>query len=142
MSDLSDIYAGMKHTLETANPALRVYTEPPDGVLEYPCLLLEPSLDINYDIAMGGNSIEATIRATVYVHSASSKAAFQEVQKYISPTGTESIRAGLLSDPTLNGAVGDSRLLPNVQVTRDRDDNGHFWEVSARFQIRVLESIA
>jgi hypothetical protein len=142
LSDLSDIFAGVKSVLEARNSKLRVYTEPPSGALQYPCLVMEQDITIDYDVALSGNSWDVRLPATLYVRHGKPEVAWQEIQKYVSPTGTESIKAGVESDNTLNSAVDDSELEGLVVVQRDIDDENRFWTFSARFVIHALETIA
>lgn len=140
MSTLSDITAGIKTALEAANPKLRCYTEPPPSPIDYSkgaALVLEPTFLVEYDIAMGGDDIRVTIPATLRFYSASEAEGWQELQKYLSPVGTESIRRGINTDPTLGAKADTAWVASQVEVTRNRDNNDSFWEFSSQFQIVV-----
>ena len=142
MSNLSDIRDGLKTVLEAHNSKLRVYIYEPDGgVLEKPALLLGfDELDY-HEMAIGGNAIQQDLRATLYLIGGNSLQMEAELDKYRSPTGAESIKAGIATDSTLGGAVDTTALRRSDDVQRNRDGQGP-WEYSCVFHFDIIKSIA
>lgn len=149
MSDFSDISAGVKVVLETANPALRVYTEPPPSILEYPCIIVEPVIEsVRYGLDLADNTWAFTMPLTLTLRHGSAQEGWQELKKYLSPTGTESIFAGIATDATLNNTV-DFAILgplggegdPVRNVGRDPEDDGGQQVYGATFLLTVCETL-
>ena len=139
VSDLSDVRDGIKTVVEAAISGLRVYTYPEDGVLEYPCLVLEPTGDLDYYVTLDGGTLKEIITATLYLQHGTSSEGWAEVDKYRSFSAAESIKAAVETDATLNAKVDDSDVLSSSEVTRGRDDSDQFWVFSTQFKILVLK---
>jgi len=141
MSDLSDIRDGLKSILETANPGITVYTYPPDeGVQSKPALVIEHDPIEYHNLDLSGNSLRFNVHATLYLFGANSREVWNEMDKYRSPTGTESIKRGLRTDDTLGSKVDVTTLISSGQVERDRDGMGP-WEYSCQFTFGIIKSI-
>lgn len=144
MSDLQDITAGIKTVLEAANDALRVYTEPPPSPMQYPALVVEPRIqDVDYDLTLGDNTWSFVVPLTLTVIHGQANEGWNELKKYLSPTGTESIKAGIRTDTTLNGAVDESIITGVVaeSIGRDPDGEGGKFLFGAQFLLRVWETV-
>ena len=142
MSDLSEIRDGLKTVLETHNSKLRVYLYEPDGgVTQRPGLVLGFSELEYHEMAMGGNAIQQDLRATLYLTGGNSVEMEAELDKYRSPTGAESIKAGITTDPTLNSKADTSKVVRSDDVQRNRDGMGP-WEYSCVFHFDIIKSIA
>ena len=140
MSDLSDIRDGFKTVLEAANSKLRVYTYAPDGgVQEKPGLVLEHDTIEYHQVSMSGDSLDIELHATLYLTGASSEEMWAEIDKYRSPTGTESVKRGLRTDDTLDSKVDVAVLISSGQVQRNRDEMGP-WEFSCQFTFGITQS--
>ena len=62
---------------------------------------------------------------------------------YRSPTGTESLRAAVKSDDTLNGSVTWAEVVRSGQAQRGADQGQEkFWEFSSQFEIDIIKNIA
>jgi hypothetical protein len=141
MSDLSDIRDGFA-TVVGAISGLRVYAYEPDGVREYPCIVVEPIEDMSYQEGAGDRiETDFELASTLYVQSHSSAAGWQELDKYRSPTGSESVIAKIRGDRTLDGSCDFAWLTGVGAGERDRDDNDRFWEFSCQFRCRVSKAI-
>lgn len=122
-----------------------MYAYPPDSpeLLEGPaCLVLEATPDLDYDQAIQGNSLIFDLEATLYLLIMDGPEGWEYLDKYRSPTGTESIRAGIESDRTLDGQADDAYVSETDDVTRDRDSDDAWWRFSAKFTIRIIKTIA
>ena len=141
MSTLSDIRNGVNTVLEAANPNLHVYPYEPGAPMEYPALVLEPTEDINYNLAAGGNSFRLDLVATLHLRHAGNDVGWAEMDKYRSPTGAESIKAGVATDPTLNGSVDTAHVALSDKAARNNRESA-YWQFSARFVITALVTAA
>ena len=144
MSALSDIRDGLRTVLEAHNSKLRVYVYEPDGgVTQRPGLVLGFSELEYHEMAMGGNAIQQDLRATLYLTGGNSLEMEAELDKYRSPTGTESLRAAVDSDDTLNGSVTYAEVVRSGQAQRGADGGQEkFWEFSSQFEIDIIKNIA
>jgi hypothetical protein len=132
----------VKVVLEAANGKLTVYTEPPPHPLKYPCVVLEPTLEgVDYDLDMGDNAWSFVMPLTLTVRSGQANEGWRELMKYLSPTGTESIKAGIRTDTTLNAAVDDSIIEGVRNIGRDPQSEDAVQLFGATFLLRVYESI-
>ena len=141
MSDLSDIFTGIKTTLEAANASLTVYTSPPASINTSPAMVLEPTVTVDYNVDFGQGTWAIDIPCTLYVVHGDPGVAWSELHKFLSPTGTESIVGGVRTDTTLGGSVDTAFVSDNLQVTRDLDTDGSFMRYAARFNLRVWETL-
>jgi hypothetical protein len=142
VSSLSDIRDGIKTVLEAANSKLRVYIYPPDeGVQQKPAMVLEHD-DINYhELAIGGNSLTLELQGTLYLQGAQSQELWAELDKYRSPTGTESIKRGIRTDDTLSSKADVAVVVSSSDVQRNRDGTGP-WQYSCQFTFEITKSIS
>ena len=140
MSDLSDIRDGLKTVLEAANSKLRVYPRPPDeGVQNKPGLVLRHGPIDYHEMAMGGDSLRFDLKAVLYLYGANSDEMWNEIDKYRSPTGTESIKRGLNTDDTLNGKADVAVLVSSDEGEVNRDGTG-IWEYSCMLTFSIIQS--
>ena len=144
MSDLSDIRNGLKTVVEAAINDFVVYPYEPDSPLEYPCLVVHPSEDLDYEVgATGANDVRFRLQATLYIFIADSVELETEMDKYRSPTGAQSLRAAVKTDDTLNGSVTWAQVVRSGQAQRGADPGQEkFWEFSSQFEITIIKNIA
>ncbi len=142
MSDLSDIRDGIQTVLQAAITDLRVQPYPEEGIRDYPCLILEPTNDIDYHLTLGDTTknFQGFIIGTLYVTHGDDNDGWREVDNYRSPTGTKSIKTGIRTDITLGGAVDHCWVRINNQTVKDRDNTGAINEFSTRFQFWFVKS--
>lgn len=138
MSTLSDVRTGIKTRLETI-AGLRVYDYPQEDLLEYPCVVLEVTGPISYDLTLGGDGFRSVIVATLFVQRGTDKEGWEELDEFRSPTGAKSIKAAIRGDRTLGGKVDTSDVRLSDQVTRDRNAKGLHLEFSSRFNIEFVK---
>ena len=107
MGAIGDAKSGLVTRLQTIS-GLRVYGQPPESINELPAVvLLTP--DLEYGATFSGNTLRHQLRALLLLgHPASSTEGWDELDNYLSPTGTKSIRAAVEGDRTLNGKVDDA----------------------------------
>ena len=143
MSGLSDIRNGLKTVVEAAISGFVVYPYEPDGALEYPCLVVHPTEDLDYQVgAIGANDVRFRLLGTLYIYIQDTVELETEMDKYRSPTGTESLRAAVKTDDTLNASVTYAEVVRSGQAQRGADDGPKFWELSSQFEIDIIKNIA
>jgi hypothetical protein len=140
MSILSDIREGFQAVVEGIT-GLRVYAYEPDGALQYPCLVVEPTEEMPYALMIQTNNIRFDLIATLYIHLQNSADGWKELDEYRSPTGTKSIRAKVKTGETLNGKVTYAEVVHSGEASRNRDGNDKFWEFSCQFRVDVIKNI-
>jgi hypothetical protein len=69
-----------------------------------------PAGEIVYDLAMGRGLDRVPFTVQVFVSLASEIGGQTNLDEYIEPSGTRSVKAALESDPTLGGAAEDMRV--------------------------------
>ena len=141
MSTLSAIREGFETVVEAAITGLKVYPYESDGALEYPCLVVQITDEIPYDIgALGANDIRFNLLANLYLHIQDSEAGWKEMDEYRSPVGAKSIRAAVKTGTTLNASCTYAEVVHSGEATRDRDGNDRFWEYACQFRINVIDN--
>ena len=142
MSTISDIREGFE-TLVGGITDLRVYAYEPDGVLEYPCLVLEPTEDQDFLVgALGDDDMRFDLMGTLYLHIQDSGEGWKELDEYRSSTGTKSIRARVKTDVTLGGTVDYAEVISVGNASRDKEGNQRFWEFSCEFRTQIIKNVA
>ena len=138
MSNLSDVKGGIKTVVEAAITDLRVYSYPDDGALEYPCLVIQPTGELEYATTIDAGTLETTLTATLYLQHGQSDKGWEEVDKYRS-FGSGSIKAAIETDRTLNGTADDSFVMSSSDAIRARDDRDQFWVFTCEFNVLVIK---
>lgn len=106
--EIKNARAGLKTRLETI-AGLRVYAYAPDNVLEFPAAVIAEVAELDDDMTMTGGDIEAVFRLQLYVRSADTEQAQADLDAYLDPAGSKSIRAAIEGDSTLDGQVDWAR---------------------------------
>lgn len=143
MSDISDIREGIKTVLTTANPKLRVFPYPPSSLTDFPALVVDQDSPIEYhrtNLGGAGNSVQLEISCTLALSGSIPEEMWAEIDKYRSPSGTESIWAGIETDDTLDSSVDVATLVSSSQVQRNQNERG-IWLFSCTFTITAIKSL-
>ena len=107
-NEIGTAKAGLRARLETI-PGLRVLDYPPEAVHELPAAVV--SLHSRGAAAtLGGRGFEGEMRVTLLVASASAREAYAALDRFIDPSGPQSVEAAVDGDNTWGGAVDDGRL--------------------------------
>ena len=126
MSDLSDVVEGCATVIQAIS-GLNVYDHSPMGVV--PPAAFVTIDEVDYRIAMQGNSFTGILRVVIGVVSGgSTESAQKTLYDYLSPTGSRSVVKAIRDDPTLNSKVDDSDVESIENVRRD-DMEGGSWEM-------------
>ena len=107
-NEIGDAKAGLRARLETI-PGLRVLDHPPEAVHELPAAVVSLH-SREASRTLGGGGFEGRMRVTVLVSSASTREAYAALDRFIDPSGPQSVEAAVNGDTTWGGAVDDGRL--------------------------------
>ena len=139
MSDLSEIRDGIKTVLRKQVPGLAVYRYGREAQWDYPCLVIEPQEEDGAYNTIAGNPFEQVLLLTVRVVSASRDEAYEELDKYRSPTGDLSIRAAIATDRTLDGKADDAQVGWGIIPDRDEDSSDVYL---CELPIKIIKTVA
>lgn len=134
MPTISQVRTGLKDTIIAAVPSLFGFDTVPD-VAQVPCIVVRPG-KLDYLVA-GGTCWEAMMEVYVLVTRTDAGGAQDQLDAYLSTTGTRSIPAALRATPAL-GVVGVDAVLVSM------DKYGGNWElariahIGAQLNVRVL----
>ena len=111
---LESIGNGIKTNLETIAALKRVYApnELRDTYNSFPCAIIMPG-ETNYDQTFAG-AYWSRWRIIVMISKQDTPSALNKLMDYMEPTGTNSIKAALYADSTLNASADDCELDRNL----------------------------
>ena len=136
--EIKDAKDGLASMLSNIS-GLKVLDYPADSVSEFPVAvaLFESR---NTAETLGGSSFTGEVRVVVLVSSANTKEAYDTLDEFMAPLGTNSIEAAVDADNTWGGNVDDGRL-----VTVDNVGQRKLWGglyVGADFLFRFVKAVA
>ena len=111
---IETIGTGIKTRLQTIRALKRVYApnELPDSVNAFPSALIMPG-SLDYDQTFGGLYVSA-FRILVLMSKQDTPSALNRLMDYMEPTGTNSIKAAIYGDCTLDSTADDCELQRNL----------------------------
>jgi len=111
---LEGIGSGIKTRLETITALKRVYApnELEDSYNSFPVAIIMPG-ETNYDQTFDG-AYNSRWRIIVMISKQDTPSALNKLMNYMEPTGTNSIKAALYGDRTLNSSADDCELDRNL----------------------------
>ena len=126
-------------TLLSNISGLRVLDYPADSIHEFPvAVVLFESRDAIETLA--GSTFTAKVKAVLLVSSASTQQAYDTLDQYMDPPGTNSVEAAVDADNTWGGNVDDGRLLSVDNVGQRKLWGGSY--VGADFHFRFTKSVS
>ena len=138
-SEIANAKDGLGTLIGNISAIRQVFDYPPEDVHEMPAMvLLFESRDTEQTI--GGSTFQGIIRGTLLVSSASTKQAFDELDAYMEPLGTNSIEAAVDSDTTWGSTVDTGRLI-SVENVGYRDVGGGRY-AAADFVFEFVKQVA
>ena len=138
-SEIANAKDGLSTLIGNISAIRQVFDYPPEDVHEMPAMvLLFEGRDTEQ--TMGGSTFQGTIRGTLLVSSASTKQAFDELDAYMEPLGTNSIEAAVDADTTWDSAVDTGRLI-SVENVGYRDIGGGRY-AAADFVFEFVKQVA
>lgn len=108
--------------------------------MDYPCAVIELQEDEASYLTIGSNTFDEVLLLTVYVRSYDRDLAYEELDKYRSPSGGKSIQAAIETDRTLDSAVDDADV--GWGELLDNEDDSASQEYACQFPIRVIKTVA
>ncbi len=121
MGAISDAAGGLKTQLDTISSFKTVLEGSTDKITQHPSAVIALE-EINYLVDIGSNSIVGFFSITVRAAASQALVGWQALEAYLDPTGTDSIKAAIVADPTLNGKVDTSQLVGAEDIVRDPDN--------------------
>ncbi len=111
---LESIGSGIKTRLATISALKRVYApnELEDSYNSFPVAIIMPG-ETNFDTTFDGG-YNSRWRIIVMISKQDTPSALNELMNYMEPTGTNSIKAALYGDRTLNSTADDCELDRNL----------------------------
>ena len=111
---LESIGNGIKTRLQTISALKAVYApnELRDTYNSFPCAIIMPG-ETNYDQTFAG-MYTSRWRIIVLISKQDTPSALNKLMNYMEPTGTNSIKAALYGDSTLNSSADDCELDRNL----------------------------
>lgn len=137
MSGIGDIRDGLAANLATI-PGLRVSAWLPDNITPPMAVIAPPT--IKYDQTMGANVHgldEYTFTVSLLVNRDNPRTSQSLLDAYCSAVGTNSIKAAIESDRTLDGAAMDLRVTECLGVSPTVLDDGQVY-LTAAWSVFVL----
>jgi len=138
-SEIATAKDGLGTLINSISAMKQVFDYAPDGVQEFPSMvLLFQSRDTQQTI--GGSTFAGVIRGTLLVSSASTKEAFDTLDGFMEPLGTNSIEAVIDADTTWGGSVDTGRLTSIENVGFREVGGGRY--VGADFVFNFTKGVA
>jgi len=111
---IESIGNGIKTRLQTISALKSVYApnELRDTYNSFPCAIIMPG-ETNYDQTFTGTYI-SRFRIIVLISKQDTPSALNKLMDYMEPTGTNSIKAAIYGDTTLNASADDCELNRNL----------------------------
>ena len=126
-------------TLLSNISGLRVLDYPADSIHEFPvAVVLFESRDAT--VTLADSSFIGKAKAVLLVSSANTKQAYDTLDQYMDPLGTNSVEAAVDADNTWGGNVDDGRLLSVDNVGQRKLWGGSY--VGADFHFRFTKSVS
>ena len=140
MSGLSDVFDGLKTTLQAGIADLQVFKGAPDGINSWPAAVLLP-MPIDPRVAFTGNSFTGDIKIIVLISSGKDDEGWTQLWDYIDPTtATKSVIKAIETDRSLNGKVDDSEIILIDNIGRREIGGGFQFGFDAT--LRYIKSVA
>ncbi len=111
---LESIGSGIKTRLETISALKRVYApnELEDSYNSFPVAIIMPG-ETNFDTTFDGG-YNSRWRIIILINKQDTPSALNELMNYMEPSGTNSVKAALYGDRTLNSSADDCELDRNL----------------------------
>ena len=113
---IENIGSGIKTRLETISALKDVYApnELRDTYNSFPCAIIMPGETV-YDTTFGSNAgYTSRFRIIVLISKQDTPSALNKLMNYMEPTGTNSVKAAIYGDSTLNSTADDCELDRNL----------------------------
>lgn len=138
-SEIANAKDGLGTLMSNISGIRQVFDYPPEDVHEMPAMvLLFEGRDTEQ--TLGGSTFQGTIRGTLLISSASTKQAFDDLDTYMEPLGTNSVEAAVDADTTWGGNVDTGRMV-NVENVGYREVGGGRY-AAADFVFEFLKQVS
>ena len=141
MAGLEDIRLALGNTLQKVIPDLRVYAQEPDGLREYPFIVVNPTEVIDYgNQALGSENVSFHMTTTLYVMAQSSEEGWRQVDDYRAWNGARSVRIAIKDNNTLGGVVEYAEVVRSAAAERNPETDQSAWEFACVFTVLILQN--
>ena len=138
-SEIANAKDGLGTLIGNISSVRQVFDYAPDGVQEFPSMvLLFQGRDTEQ--TLGGSTFRGTIRGTLLVSSTATKEAFDSLDEYMEPLGTNSIEAAIDADTTWGSNVDTGRLITIENVGFREVGGGRY--AAADFVFAFVKGVA
>ena len=138
-SEIANAKDGLGTLVGNISSVRQVFDYPPEDIHEMPAfVLLFEGRDTEQ--TLGGSTFQGTIRGTLLISAASAKQAFDELDAYMEPLGTNSVEAAVDADNTWGGTVDTGRLQSVENVGYREIGGGRY--AAADFVFEFLKQVA
>ena len=108
-SEIANAKNGLGTLIGNIASIRQVFDYAPDGVQEFPAMVLMFQ-GRDTEQSLGGSTFRGIIRGTLLVSSSQTKEAFDSLDEYMEPLGTNSIEAAAAAATTWGSSVATGRL--------------------------------
>ena len=136
-----DIRKGFKTVIEANVADLTVYAYPPDGGLEYPCLMVEGLGSLDYSPITEQGGFYGPLLVGCYVYTSSMEQGLKLVEAYKYPNGADSIFAAVNVDHTLDGSLKHAWVSNVGENDVGRNEQGDRWEYYFQITVQITSSV-
>lgn len=134
-SEIANAKDGLGTLIDGISSVRQVYDYPPEGIHEMPSMVLIFAGRSAHE-ALSGSTFVGTIRGTLFVSSAATKEAFDTLDEYMEPLGTNSIEAAIDADLTWGGSVDVGKLTAVENVGYREVGGGRYAAADFVFEFR------
>ena len=137
-SEIANAKNGLGTLIGNIAAVKQVFDYPPEDIHEMPAfVLLFEGRDTEQ--TLGGSTFQGTIRGTLLLSSSSTKQAFDELDAFMEPLGTNSIEAAIDADTTWGSTVDTGRLISVENVGYREVGGGRY--AAADFVFEFLKQV-
>ena len=138
-SEIANAKNGLLTRLATISAIRATFDYPPDGLNEFPAAVVRfTGRDVGQQ-GMGAGTFVGAFTMTLLVSSAATQQAFDELDAYMEPAGTNSIEVAINGDNTWDSSVDDGRL-ENITSVGFREIGGGRY-VAADFEFSCIKTV-
>ncbi len=138
-SEIANAKDGLLARLATISAIKATFDYPPDGLNEFPAAVVRfDGRDAGMQ-NMGASTFVGSFIMTLLISSAATKQAFDELDTYMEPAGTNSIEAAVVADRSWGGNVDEGHLESISSVGFREVGGGRY--VAADFTFSCLKTV-
>jgi len=139
-SEIANAKDGLLTRLATISAIRSTFDYPPDGLNEFPSAVVQfQGRDVGQQGMGESGTFIGEFVMTLLISSAATKQAFDELDAFMEPDGTNSVEAAINSDNTWNSSVDDGRLTGISSIGFREVGGGRY--VAADFNFTCMKTV-